>query len=79
MSSLRRKRSELIDSTSLVCKTTRQIHTSKFIKELLEEYCWEVFDHPSDSPDLSPTNFDPFPTLGEPLRGIHSDTLDALE
>ncbi|VVC24343.1 Hypothetical protein CINCED_3A013063 [Cinara cedri] len=45
---------------------------------LLEKYGWERLKHPPYSPDLSPPDFDLFPKLKEPLRGIRFPNLDIL-
>ena len=76
---LRRKRSELINYTPLILHDNASPHKSNVVKELLEGYGWEVFDHPPYSPDLSPPDFDLFPKLKEPLRGVCYDSLDELE
>ena len=46
---------------------------------LLTSYECGVLPHPAYSPDMSPQDFDPFPKLNEPLRGICFDDLDKLE
>jgi hypothetical protein len=35
----------------------------------LQEFGWEVFEHPACSPDLAPSDFRLFPTLKELLDG----------
>ena len=42
-------------------------------------YGWEMLNHLPHSPDLSPPDFDLFPKLKEPLRGVRYDSLDELE
>ena len=76
---LRRKRSELINCTPLILHDNASSHKSNVVKELLEGYGWEVLDHPSYSPDLSPPDFDLFPKLKEHLRRVRYDSLDELE
>ena len=79
---LRRKRSELINCTPLILHDNASPHNSNLVKELLGGYGWEVLDHPPPppySPDLSPPDFDLFPKLKEPLRGVRYDSLDELE
>ena len=72
---LRRKRSELINCTPLILHDNASPHKSKVVKELLAGYGWEVLDHPPPySPDLSPPDFDLFPKLKEPLRGVRLDS-----
>jgi histone-lysine N-methyltransferase SETMAR len=36
---------------------------------MLQEFGWEVFEHPAYSPDLAPSDFHLFPKLKEFLRG----------
>jgi histone-lysine N-methyltransferase SETMAR len=36
---------------------------------MLQEFGWEVFEHPAYSPDLAPSDFHLFPTLKELLGG----------
>jgi hypothetical protein len=38
------------------------------ISDILHKYQWEVLPHPLYSPDMSPTDFDLFPKLKEPLH-----------
>ncbi|VVC36962.1 Hypothetical protein CINCED_3A005772 [Cinara cedri] len=51
-------------------------HIGAPVVALLEKYGWERLKHPSYSPDLSPPDFDLFPKLKEPLRGIRFLNLD---
>ncbi|VVC41648.1 Hypothetical protein CINCED_3A017741 [Cinara cedri] len=51
---------------------------AKKLRALLEKYGWERLKHPPYSPDLSPPDFDLFPKLKEPLRGIRFPNLDIL-
>ena len=76
---LRRKRSELINCTPLILHDNALPHKSNVVKELLEGYGWEVLEHPPYSPDLSPPDFDLFPKLKQPLRGVRYNSLDKLE
>jgi histone-lysine N-methyltransferase SETMAR len=36
---------------------------------MLQEFGWEVFEHPAYSPDLAPSDFHLFPTVKEVLGG----------
>ena len=76
---IRRKRQEMTDRTPLLLHDNASPHKANIVKELLELYQWEVLDHPPYSPDLSPFDFDLFPKLKEPLRGIRYESLDELE
>ena len=75
-----RKCQEMIDHTPLILHDNMSPHKANVVKELLESYQWEVLNHPPYSPDLSPPpDFDLFPKLKEPLRGICYESLDELE
>jgi histone-lysine N-methyltransferase SETMAR len=41
------------------------------MQALLQEFGWEVFEHPAYSPDLAPSDFYLFPKLKEFLDGRH--------
>ncbi|KAF0764981.1 histone-lysine N-methyltransferase SETMAR-like [Aphis craccivora] len=54
-------------------------HIGAPVVALLEKYRWERLKHPPYFPDdLSPSDFDLFPKLKEPLRGIRFLNLDIL-
>lgn len=75
---IRRKRPELLAVGPLILHDNASCHKSGVVKALLEEYEWEVLPHPPYSPDISPPDFDLFPKLKEPLRGIRYSDLDEL-
>ena len=54
-------------------------HVAGSVLSLIASYNWEVLPHPPYSPDMSPPDYDLFPKLKEPLRGIKFDDLDVLE
>jgi len=62
----------------LILYDNASCHESGVVKALLEEYECEVLPHPPYSPDISPPDFDQFPKLKEPLRGIRFSDLDEL-
>jgi histone-lysine N-methyltransferase SETMAR len=41
---------------------------------MLQEFGWEVFEHPAYSPDLAPSDFHLFPKLKEFLGGKRVET-----
>ena len=45
-------------------------HIAKRTKEAIEGYGWEVLPHPPYSPDLAPTDFHPFRSLSNAMRGV---------
>jgi histone-lysine N-methyltransferase SETMAR len=36
---------------------------------MFQEFCWDVFEHPAQSPDFAPSDFHLFSTLKEFLGG----------
>ena len=73
---IRRKRQEITDRTPLILHNNTSPLKANIVKV---SYRWEVLDHPPCSPDLSPPDFDLFPKLKEPLRGICYISLEELE
>ena len=76
---IRKKRRPLHNARPLILHDNASCHKSERVTSLLSEYKWDVLPHPAYSPDLSPPDFDLFPKLKEPLRGIRFDDLDELE
>jgi histone-lysine N-methyltransferase SETMAR len=44
-------------------------HAAARTQAMLQEFGWEVFEHPAYSPDLAPSDFHLFPKLKEFLNG----------
>jgi histone-lysine N-methyltransferase SETMAR len=44
-------------------------HAAARMQAMLQEFGWEVFEHPAYSPDLAPSDFHLFPKLKEFLGG----------
>jgi transposase len=44
-------------------------HPAARTQAMLQEFGWEVFEHPAYSPDLAPSDFHLFPKLKECLGG----------
>lgn len=76
--SIRKKRPKLLESGPLVLHDNASCHKAGVVTSLLHEYKWEVLPHPPYSPDMSPPDYDLFPKLKEPFRGIRYDDLDEL-
>ena len=76
---IRKKRPELLEVTPLILHDNAACHKAHVVTSLLDTYCWEVLPHPAYSPDMSPPDFDLFPKLKEPLRGVRFDDLESLE
>ena len=75
---IRRKRPELLQVTPLILHDNATPHKAGVVRDVFERYQWEVLKHPPYSPDLSPPDFDLFPKVKEPLRGVRYDDLDEL-
>lgn len=75
---IRRKRPELLRLTPLILHDNATPHKSGVVRDVFERYHWEVLKHPPYSPDLSPPDYDLFPKLKEPLRGVRYDDLNEL-
>jgi hypothetical protein len=50
-------------------------HTAQQTQKLLQNFSWKTFDDPPYSPDLTPSDFHPFPALKDNLSG-HRFTRD---
>jgi hypothetical protein len=49
------------------------------IRPLLEHFNWELFEHPSYSPFLTPSNYHPFTYLKKWLRSQHFKNNELME
>ena len=75
---IRKKRRTLLNAKPLILPDNASCHKSERVTSLSTSYEWDVLPHPPYSPDMSPPDFDLFPKLKEPLRGICFDDLDEL-
>ncbi|VVC34278.1 Ribonuclease H-like domain [Cinara cedri] len=75
---IRNKRPGMLQNGVSILHDNARPHIGAPVVALLEKYGWERLKHPPYSPDLSPPNFDLFPKLKEPLRGIRFPNLDIL-
>lgn len=51
-------------------------HTSKIVRNYLEALNWEVLPHPAYSPDLAPSDYHLFSSMGHALAEQHFDSYD---
>ncbi|XP_025154653.1 uncharacterized protein LOC105190474 [Harpegnathos saltator] len=75
---IRKLRPGMLQSGVLILHDNARPYIGAPIIELLEKYGWERLRHPAYSPDLSPPDFDLFPKMKEPLRGVRFPTLEVL-
>ena len=67
--SLYRKRPGLKAETIFLIHDNARPHTSALTQNLLIQFKWEIFKHPSYSPDCAPSDFWLFPKLKQALGG----------
>ena len=46
-------------------------HTAKLVKETIEAFSWEIISHAAYSPDLAPSNYYLFASMGHALSDQH--------
>jgi histone-lysine N-methyltransferase SETMAR len=71
-------RPDLLENGVLILHDNARPHLGKDISELLDGYSWEVLNHPPNSPDMSPPDFDLFPKLKINMCGVRFSTLEDL-
>ncbi|GBM70796.1 hypothetical protein AVEN_127342-1 [Araneus ventricosus] len=73
-----RRRGLLSGRIVLLCDNARP-HTAAATQELLDQFRWEIFDHPPYSPDLPPSDFHLFLKLKEFLGGKRFGSDEEIE
>ena len=68
---IKRKRPGKLSKKVLLLHDNARPHSAAKTKNLLENFKWDIFDHPLYSPDLAPSDFRLFPLLKESLGGKH--------
>ena len=53
-------------------------HTSKLVQDYLKTLNWEVIPHPAYSPDLAPTDYHLFSSMGHALAEQHFDSYESV-
>jgi hypothetical protein len=61
----------LLSSRVMLLHNNVRPHAAARTQAILREFGWEVFEHPANSPDLAPSDFQLFPALKEFLGGRH--------
>jgi histone-lysine N-methyltransferase SETMAR len=59
----------LLSSGVMLLQDNARPHAASRTQAMLQEFGWEVFDHPAYSPDLATSDFHLFPKLKEFLGG----------
>lgn len=76
---IQNKRRGLLSKGVVFFHDNARPHTANVTKELLQEFDWDVFDHPPYSPDLAPSDFHLFLHLKSFLGGRHFNDDDELK
>ncbi|XP_039291117.1 WD repeat-containing protein 13-like [Nilaparvata lugens] len=73
------KRRGMLTSGVVLIHDNARPPSAAVTKRLLDEFKWDVFDHPAYSPDLTPSDYHIFPELEKMLGGQSLRTDDALQ
>ncbi|KAJ4450655.1 hypothetical protein ANN_02084 [Periplaneta americana] len=73
---LRRNRRHLGVQNPIILHDNARSHTAAAVKDLLRRCQWEILEHSSYLPDMSPCDYDLFTKVKEPLRGTRYNTRD---
>ena len=74
---LTRKWQHMVVQNPIILHDNLRSHTTA-VMDLLRSWQWEILEHPLNSLDMSPCNYDLFAKVKEPLRGIWYNTRDKL-
>jgi hypothetical protein len=58
-----KKRHSMLTSGLVLLHDNARLHTAAYTRALLEHFNWELYEHPSYNPDLTPSNCHPFTYL----------------
>jgi histone-lysine N-methyltransferase SETMAR len=76
---LKKKRCRKLHLRPLLQQDNARPHTARRTIDVIAELKWELLPHPPYSPDLAPSDYHLFGELKKPLRGIHFDSLKAVQ
>jgi len=75
---LRNKRQHFPQNPPIILQNNARPHAAQAVADLFDRRGSEVLYHPPYSPDLSPCDFDLFPKMKEPVRGIRFRTVPEI-
>ena len=75
---IRKKRPELLQRGVILHHDNAPAHRKNEVINLLDDWDWEILQHPPYSPDLAPADFFLFPKLKENMRGTRFEDSDAI-
>lgn len=76
---IQNKRRGLLTSGVILLHDNARPHSAALTRDLLQQFKWEVWEHPPYSPDLAPSDFHLFPKLKDFLGGSHYGSDDELK
>lgn len=77
--SFRRKRKTQSVKNVILLHDNARPHSANITRQKVEQFGWEILEHPAYSPDLSPCDFHLFGPLKETLGGQRFDSDQAVE
>ncbi|GBL89251.1 Histone-lysine N-methyltransferase SETMAR [Araneus ventricosus] len=76
---IQNRRCGMLSGRIVLLRDNARPHTAAATQELLDQFGWEIFDHPPHSPDVAPRDFQLFIKLKEFLGGICFGSDEELE
>jgi hypothetical protein len=76
---MQNKRRGILTSSVALLYDNAHPHTATHIRALLENFIWELFDHPPDSPDFAPSDYHPSIYLKNWLRSQSFNNNELVE
>lgn len=76
---IQNKRRGMLTSGIVLIHDNARPHSAAATQRLLQQFQWDIFDHPPYSPDLAPSDFHLFPDLKKWLGGRRFETNEELQ
>lgn len=77
--SIQNKRRRMLSFGIILIHDNARPHTAGVTQRLLEQFQWDIFDHPPYSPDLAPSDFHLFPGRNIWLGGQRFQTKEVIQ
>ena len=75
---MHKNRPQLLVARPPILHDNARPHIANVVTKKLRDYGWKMLPHAPYSPDMSPTEFELFPKLKEPMRGRRFSSLKEL-
>jgi histone-lysine N-methyltransferase SETMAR len=80
---IQNKRRGMLTSGVVLLHNSTCPHTAAYTQALLQQFCWDLFDHPPYSPDLAPSDFHLFTQmkvwLGAQCFNMNEELMDGVK